>query len=196
MAESWVPCADVTPAAWFSAGLGRFGTPAGIVPAGFDAYVRVLHPVGPDGVDPDEGNLPPDELGALCRLLADFTCTPDRCWLTVWEGWGCLPAAWPRDYPRIHQPHRAYYLFESRLTDVVAFATGAGPSVTGITWAQSPSQWWPADRQWCVATEIDLDYTLVGGSQALADALLAEPALTVAAIPDLARADHTVDPAP
>lgn len=32
--------------------------------------------------------------------------------------------------------------------------------------------WWPEDRSWCVATEIDFGWTYVGGSQALIDAVV------------------------
>ncbi|MGY1855148.1 hypothetical protein [Modestobacter sp. SYSU DS0290] len=42
---------------------------------------------------------------------------------------------------------------------------------------QSPNLWWPADRSWCVGTEIDFDSTLVAGSRALVDELLAHPVL-------------------
>jgi hypothetical protein len=44
-------------------------------------------------------------------------------------------------------------------------------------WHQTPNLWWPHDRAWFVATEIDFDSTLVGGSHALIDALLANDAL-------------------
>ena len=37
----------------------------------------------------------------------------------------------------------------------------------------SVSLFWPADRSWCVATEIDYDSTLVGGSGRLVSDLLA-----------------------
>jgi hypothetical protein len=40
---------------------------------------------------------------------------------------------------------------------------------------QSPSIFWPEDRAWCVATEIDLDSTYVGGSRELIEALLGDP---------------------
>jgi hypothetical protein len=40
---------------------------------------------------------------------------------------------------------------------------------------QSPSLFWPEDRAWCVATEIDLDSTYVGGSPQLIEALLNDP---------------------
>lgn len=42
---------------------------------------------------------------------------------------------------------------------------------------QSPNLFWPADLAWCVATEIDLPYTYVGGSAALVEDVLAHPAL-------------------
>lgn len=44
---------------------------------------------------------------------------------------------------------------------------------------QSANLWWPEDRAWCVATEIDLNTTYVAGSQRLVDALLACGALEV-----------------
>jgi hypothetical protein len=40
--------------------------------------------------------------------------------------------------------------------------------------------WWPADHAWCVATEIDLDSTYVGGSEACIEELLANSELEVA----------------
>jgi len=42
---------------------------------------------------------------------------------------------------------------------------------------QSPSIFWPSDRAWFTATEVDFDSTLVGGSSELVAALLAAPAL-------------------
>ncbi len=37
---------------------------------------------------------------------------------------------------------------------------------------QSPNLFWPADHAWCVASEIDFDSTVVGGSEMLIEALL------------------------
>ena len=42
---------------------------------------------------------------------------------------------------------------------------------------QSANLWWPADRAWCVHTEIDLNTTYVAGSQRLIDAVLASEKL-------------------
>lgn len=40
---------------------------------------------------------------------------------------------------------------------------------------QSPSLWWPQDRAWFVASEIDLDSTIVAGTHSLIVDLLADP---------------------
>ena len=37
---------------------------------------------------------------------------------------------------------------------------------------QSPNLWWPDDRAWCVATEIDFSSTYLGGSDAVIEKLL------------------------
>jgi hypothetical protein len=39
---------------------------------------------------------------------------------------------------------------------------------------QTPNLWWPAERSWCVASEIDLTWSFVGGSSQLISALVAD----------------------
>ncbi len=41
----------------------------------------------------------------------------------------------------------------------------------------SPNLWWPDDRAWCVATEIDLAWTYVGGPARLVNDVLTNPHL-------------------
>ncbi len=41
----------------------------------------------------------------------------------------------------------------------------------------SPSLIWPADHSWLVASEVDFDSTLVGGSAALVEAIVESPNL-------------------
>jgi len=43
--------------------------------------------------------------------------------------------------------------------------------------AAVPELSWPQDRSWCAATEIDFDSTLVAGSTALIDAVVADSGL-------------------
>jgi hypothetical protein len=50
-------------------------------------------------------------------------------------------------------------------------------SVDGPWNSQSPNLWWPEDRSWCVATEVDYAWTYVGGSRMLIGALLGDDLL-------------------
>lgn len=42
---------------------------------------------------------------------------------------------------------------------------------------ESPEYWFPEDKSWCVATDMDLFWTYVGGSHTCIDALLNSPDL-------------------
>ena len=52
--------------------------------------------------------------------------------------------------------------------------------------------WWPADRAWFIATEVDGFSSYVGGSQAAIDDVLAAPALEAIAV----TARTPMDPGP
>ena len=78
--------------------------------------------------------------------------------------------------PRVILPCRDYLLFEGPLEA----ATELGWIMPGGGFVpQSPNLFWPHDHAWCVASEIDLFCTLVAGSNALAENLLADPRLEV-----------------
>jgi len=142
------------------------------------------------GGEPEVGNLDRDTLLAQCRVLADHTEPPDQhCFFALWEGFGwihgspsvvligsghSISPAFPRDVldgPRLRLPHRNYLLFSGPLMA----ATDIGD--LSALWRQSPSLFWPVDRSWWVATEIDFDSTIVAGSSELIAAVLAEPTL-------------------
>jgi hypothetical protein len=53
------------------------------------------------------------------------------------------------------------------------------PDPTDPFWREAPSLIWPADRAWFVASEVDFDSTVIGGSRSLVDALLETPDLEV-----------------
>lgn len=248
MASLLLPDARVDEADWYTAALTDFGARvANIIPGGYPAYARILHPAtasggervtwaqvaasagtvvhplaqfpavagrlysrltGPAGwlgSNPLEGSLDLFQLRILCSILSDDTIAGERCWATFWEGWGNLPARWRETWPRIKQPHRAYFLFERPVAEIVSLAVDvaylghSSPSFRILTstvetqdagkahspapgdvaplWVQSPNQWWPNSRAWCVATEIDFDSTLVGGSEVLIHAILSDARL-------------------
>ncbi|MDO5494425.1 MAG: hypothetical protein Q4G64_01765, partial [bacterium] len=162
--------------------------------------------------EPRVGHLEVADLLALAGVLASFTRTPEEAYFAVWEGWGQLNGGSvrfgidedgvafsdpvppllseeERCLPKLETPGRAYHLLRGDLADLEAIVTLEEVEIPGGgTWSdhQSPSLWWPADRAWCVATEIDFDSTLVGGSAAAIDAVLASPDLEALPIhPDI-----------
>ncbi len=131
---------------------------------------------------PAHGSLPYRQAVRLAADLANFTATPERCWFAIWEGFGDLPAGIGNP-PKLPMPHRDMILLAGPLTAV--------PDTSfGYQWYEtvaehrpeayrSPSLWWPDDRTWCVATDVDLDTSYLGGSQACVDALVGDDELEV-----------------
>jgi hypothetical protein len=59
-------------------------------------------------------------------------------------------------------------------------ATGALEDISDLyvqVGRQAPNVWWPADRSWIVAPEIDFCWTYVAGDRAAIDAVLSDPDL-------------------
>lgn len=205
--------ADTSAAAWRTSG-GR------LLPEGFPAYARVLHPAiryaGDDDVEvpwvevaeanaavahrlmqwpaiaggwefvheenqsplwddsPAEGHLPVPVAQRLVAVLRRHTTTPDDCWFGVWAGFGW----WSRSDVRGPVPPTTHLLGRDHLLlrgpiELALANTAPEPA------EQSVNVWWPADRSWCVITDIDLMSTYVGGSAACIDDLLAAADLEV-----------------
>jgi hypothetical protein len=129
----------------------------------------------------EPGDLPTEVGEPLVRVLAEFTTTPEVCWFCLWDGFGGLDLIPGFDeLSRVSGPGRRYLLFR---------VMTAGTDDPDLGWPENPQLWWPDDRAWCVATDIDLDSTYVGASRECVARLLAEPGLEV--VP--ARIDDRVD---
>jgi hypothetical protein len=157
--------------------------------------------------EPDARNLPPELLKALCAALAVHTGTPESCFFCLWDGYGWIsdtggsgritfdpigysgPPPEPFSYAdsvpefirraaaseaRVCLPGRDYLFFEGPIEGAIDFGSYLTPE---YFIPQSPNLFWPEDRAWCAASEIDLYCTLVGASNALAESLVANPAL-------------------
>jgi hypothetical protein len=213
---------------WIADRLSPFGEcVASVVPGGFEAYARVLHPAEASHGDhgrlvrwrevadwsglplrpdsqfhsialppirpaadapwrsqgPSSGSLFPADAEALAEILRTWTTTPDNCWFCLWEGYGwdnivlatrgepspVLPDPIPetaRQGPRVHLPARDYLFYSGPVEAVLATVPLANSE-------QTPNLWWPADRTWCVASEIDLAWTYVGGPADMIERVLA-----------------------
>ncbi len=212
---------DVRAAQWVTRRLPPAGTwptqpsVGDVVPSGFAAYTRVLHPVEQDGTartwgevarelhrpmhgllrwealahgaevgTPSTGSLPVEQLAALCDVLSAHTTRERDCVFALWEGWPgwrtldapalLSPAAdGPPDVsraPRVFFGGRAHVLVAGPLSATLELSYHDAP---GQWWAQSPTAFWPADRTWCVVTDPTRECTLVGGSVALREDLVA-----------------------
>ncbi len=156
------------------------------------------------GFEPLVGELLPDLLAALSEVLARHTGSTERCWFCVWDGgWirgpgsiGVLvgtPAAqraeiqreWEAGWElpfggdalegdRVRLPGRDYVLLEGPLDAVGEIGEWMHSQGRSRFDPHSPNLWWPDDRVWCVATDIDLDSTLIAGSTALMHELLTD----------------------
>lgn len=160
---------------------------------------------------PSDGNLPREQSQALIPVLRDLTSTPDACWFCIWEGYGfwwagahsplVAPGAGSDEItayrrqaleqdelltrtPRVRAEARAYFLFRGPLSAAASFEFGP--------WRQSPNLWWPDDRAWCVATEIDAYSTYVGASRRCVDRIVGAPDLEAIEV----RPDTRFDPGP
>jgi hypothetical protein len=115
---------------------------------------------------PARGSLPLGPAGHLAAVLAAHTSTPDRCWFGVWVGWGSLAVP---EAARIELPQRPMRLLSGPVSAVTTSMTAPRD--------QRASLWWPADRAWCVATDVDLLTTYVGGTAETIAAVTAHAAL-------------------
>jgi hypothetical protein len=121
-------------------------------------------------VEPHVGSLPVAHAGRLANVLAQHTLTPEQCWFAVWEGYGALLVSRKAKVPKIKLPQRDMFLLSGALT---AVTTSLDPSPLG----QLANLWWPEDRAWCVASEIDLMTTYVGGTVSCIGDLLTDDVL-------------------
>lgn len=156
-----------------------------------------------DSQGPNQGSLSAADAAALVEVLAGHTPLVDggrRRWLCLWEGYGWENAVYllPVDAPaelranpprppdpiparvrqggRVRLPYRDYFLYTGAVSAALAFVPEE---------RQSPNLWWAGDRSWCVASEIDLPWTYVGGSRELIAQVLAHPDLeALPALPD------------
>jgi hypothetical protein len=126
---------------------------------------------------PAEGHLPVSVASRLVTVLRRHTATPDDCWFGVWTGFG-----WYAGCVGTELLGREYWMLRG---PVELAASNAAPEPA----EQSVGIWWPADRSWCVVTDIDLMSTYVGGGAACIDELAAVDGLEV--VP--ARPDDRVD---
>lgn len=157
--DSVEPLTELAPAEWLvRAVMGFEGRVRDVVPATYARFARIVaeegRPVAP----------------LLRDALAQHGVT-GRCWFALWDGWPTAEA-WPQA-PRFHLPHRDFLLFSGDLaSDLMVFDDDP----------RGFSLWWPDDRAWVVANEVDSDATYIAGSASLIGDLLRTEGLDVSEV--------------
>lgn len=161
------------------------------------------------GDEPEQGNLQPSALAAVLDVLQRWTAADQQCVMAVWDGFGWVggkgaafyglgdvaavqtPPAYPEevlDGPRLQLPGRDYLVFTGSLRSAQLLGQRTPEDSRQAwgqdwLWRQSPNLLWPLDRSWCLASEIDVDSTLVGGPEPLIEGLIADPRLESYPVP-------------
>ena len=143
--------------------------------AGLPEGPHVNEPDQPWGSRPTVGSIPEAECRTLVETLRGFTTIPDICYFCLWDGWGNIDTRLYKAGSRVRAPHRDHLLFRGPIDAIMAFLATDWPR--GNVWSNSPNLWWPEDRAWCVATDIDLCHTYIGGSRECIEAILSHPDL-------------------
>jgi hypothetical protein len=158
------------------------------------------------GSIPSLGEMEVEDLDRLCRVLADHTADPESCFFGFCEInhhdlFGDAFSFEELRLPRLKLPLGRDHLVlsgplfavdqlrspgRSNVTTAVLVKPGEKsssksslPDPADRSWREVPSLIWPTDRSWYVASEVDFDSTLVGGSRELVEALVAAPDLEV-----------------
>jgi hypothetical protein len=118
---------------------------------------------------PSDGNLEPEEYRQLTSTLAPFT-RDQHCFFRFSQ----------RHYLLSGKP----LLFEGVLDELDSFLVSRAEV--------SPEYWWPEDRSWCVCSDYDLFFTVVGGTSALISAILENPILETLEVASTTRIDSII----
>ncbi len=178
--------------------------------------------------EPLEGTPGRALVAALASELTRHTTTPGQGVAAIWEGFGYLftkptrlvfisgtdaapsegmdewePPPRPlgpevRDGPRFSLPWRDHVLFDAGVAEFATLDWPERAPWVSEPWVDGPTILWPDDRAWVVVSEIDWDSTVVAGSRAAIDAVLAASgveALEIGEGADLTSRGDTVNTA-
>ena len=120
-------------------------------------------------VGPHEGTLDVETSAAIVEVLTPFTRAENIFFRFS-------------DYLMNDLPH----LFAGELAEVTTFFEK--PQFGG-----TPEYWWPRDHSWCLCTDWDLTFTLLGGSQPMIASCMRHPAVECVSVNLDTRIDYLAD---
>jgi hypothetical protein len=107
----------------------------------------------------------------LVGALEGFTSSPAECNFAVWKGFPLLPQVASASWFELGR--RRGYGMKVFVGELSLGTANLAPE----PWRTLANSWWPQDLSWFVYTGYDFAETFVGGSEALAQALLDDPGL-------------------
>ncbi len=116
---------------------------------------------------PAEGTLAPDECRELVALLSPVTGEQECCFRLA-------------EIPFVGTDQNLHFV--GALSEVESFFLNGRFQFT-------PEYWWPQDHSWCVCTEYDLEFTVIGGRSSLIDSLLGSTILECVEVTSGMRVD-------
>ena len=140
---------------------------------------------------PAIGYLPAHIARRLASVLATVTTPDEACWFAVWDGFPDVRHEWGAA-PTFSVPRREMYLLTGKLGS-------AGTPLIDNFPRPTANLWWPDSHAWCVATDIDLMTTYVGGEPDLIHKVVDSreiEALEVPATQGVTWDSDTVNPLP
>lgn len=133
---------------WIASALtGSWGTVGALIP---DQYSAVLRVSAPESDVVDWWDAYRNLFAAVTTIGEQYTSTPEQTLFAVWEGHGYDETTESlRRTPRLELPNRSYYLLSGHVT--------AATKITYPGWDgwRNPDLFWPQDRRWFVATDVD-----------------------------------------
>jgi hypothetical protein len=146
------------------------------------------------GGNPSLGAMGPATLDALSEVISAHTRDTPNCFFGL-----CTIQTWEEQFSaeELRQPYlelpdgRDHIVLAGPLSaarrivrdwgkqTAAVFTFGNGAKVDPSEWRlrEAPNLIWPADHSWLVASEVDFDSTLVGGSNELIEAIVGSPTL-------------------
>lgn len=126
------------------------------------------------GSDPPIGGMDIETLDALCEVLGVYTADSTNCFFGL-----STIQSWEESFARDELRNSLLQLPLDR-DYIVLSGSLASIDQLSYDWSkqrEAPNLIWPADCSWLVASEVDFDSTLVGGSAELIETLVNSPKL-------------------
>ncbi len=162
--------------------LNDIGDPDRLVVAGpmcYEAYARLLFVPDPETRFAAEADITlPDEhptevalVASTVRMLAATDPSSNQLWFCIWDGYSDMPLPVS---PSIDLGIRQYALARGTFSDWLTWS-----EQVGVSGSRPPAFMWPDDRSWCMTSDVDPHWAVIGATASMITGLLTKPELPI-----------------